>query len=250
VAIVDDEPIARRRIRRLLRERADVEILCEAADGLTAIERIADAAPDVVLLDVQMPECDGLEVARRLPAPRPLIVFLTAFDRYAVQAFEIHAVDYLLKPVSRDRLAEALGRAAERLASRTARSPLAVEQIIDAVRGRRSWIERLPVRTQGRVQLIDVATIDWISAADNYVTLHCASRAHLLRETLARLAADLDPARFVRVHRSTLVRLDAVVRLESAMRGDYDVVLKDGARVTLSRTYRTRFEAVLGRRIS
>lgn len=249
VGIVDDEPIARRRVRRLLRELPGVHVTFEAGDGGQAIARAAATPVDLVLLDVEMPEGDGFDVSARLPAPRPLVVFLTAFDRYAVQAFDVHAVDYLLKPVSRERLREAMGRVRERLLSRRPADGEAVARAAEAIRRPPPWLERLPVRINGRVHLIDVATIDWIAAADNYVTIHCGPRSHLVRETLGGLEAALDPGRFVRVHRSAIVRLAAVVHLESALRGDYTLRLRDGAAVPLSRTHRVQFEARLGRRI-
>jgi two-component system LytT family response regulator len=245
VVIVDDEPIARRRLRRLLGETDSVDVVGEAGDAAAALERVRSTCPDLVLLDVQMPVADGFTVAARLPAPAPLVVFVTAFDRYAVQAFEIHAVDYLLKPVARDRLVEAIARARERLAGRAPAQMIG--RIVEALRPPRP-LDRVPIRARGRVELVDVGAIDWISAADNYVTLHCGGRSYLLRETLSRFEAGLDPMRFVRVHRSTIVRLDAVVRLASAQRGDYEVTLRDGATVTLSRTYRARFEEAVGRK--
>lgn len=244
VAIVDDEPLARRRLRRLLGAEAGVQIVAEAADGRGAVKTIAAAKPDAVFLDVQMPVIDGIEVARRLPAPRPAIVFVTAFDHYAVQAFELRAIDYLLKPVSRERLAESMSRLRDRLRNQTA-SDRALSTLLEQFAAAPRWLERVPVRSSGRVDLVDVAAIDWIEAANNYVVLHAGRDAHILRSTLAELASSLDPRRFVRIHRSTVVAVDRVVRLDSLSRGDYEVVLKDGTRVLMSRTYRAAVEQAL-----
>ena len=250
--IVDDEGLARRRLRRLLGASADVEIAGEAADGHGAIRTIASARPDVAFLDVQMPGIDGVEVARRLSSPRPAIVFVTAFDHYAVQAFELQAIDYLLKPVSRDRLAESVVRVRERLRLRQTLGSLAASADDRALSGLFErfanpprWLERVPVRSPGRVDLVDVAAIDWIEAANNYVVLHAGRDAHILRSTLADLAAALDPRRFVRIHRSTVVAVDRIVRLDAMTRGDYEVLLKDGTRVLMSRTYRAGLDRTL-----
>jgi two-component system, LytTR family, response regulator len=244
VVVVDDEPLARRRLKRLLAASGAATMVGEAGDGLTAVACINELRPDVVLLDVQMPELDGFGVVSRLTPPAPLIIFLTAFDRYAIRAFEVHAVDYLLKPVSRERLADALSHARGRLASREDDRDANVAALIESL-ARRPGVTRLPVRSEGRVELVDVGAIDWIEAADNYVVLHAGGRTHVLRETLARLEQRLDPEEFVRIHRSAIVRLDRVVRLESASRGDYDVTLRDGTRLTLSRTCRGRLERAI-----
>ncbi len=245
VVVVDDEPLARRRLKRLLAGSGLAAVAAEAGDGLTAVTCINEIRPDVVLLDVQMPEVDGFGVVARLTKPAPLVIFLTAFDRYAIQAFEVHAIDYLLKPVSRERLADALAHARERLQSRRDGRhgrDASLAALVETLSARQSIVTRLPVRSDGRVELVDVTTIDWIEAADNYVVLHASGRTHVLRETLSRLEQRLRPEEFVRIHRSTIVRLDRVVRLDSASRGDYDVTLRDGTRLTLSRTCRAKLE--------
>jgi two-component system LytT family response regulator len=248
VVVVDDEPIARRRVRRLLGGIGGVEVVGEAGDGEAAVARVVSMRPDLILLDVEMPGPDGLEVARRLLPIRPVVVFLTAHERYAVQAFEVHAVGYLLKPVSRERLATVIDRA--RIdAARGAVADDGLAAALDELARHRAAIRRLPVRTHGRVELVDEEAIDWIEAADNYSVLHCGRRAHLIRDTLARLDRTLDPARFLRIHRSAIVHLDRIDRLEPAGRGDYRVVLRDGSRLSLSRTHRDRLERVLGRRL-
>jgi len=248
VAVVDDERLARRRLRRLVSALPGVEVVAEAADGPSAVDCIQTARPDVVLLDVQMPEHDGFTVLRSLAPPLPLVIFVTAHDEFAVDAFDVHAVDYLLKPISRERLLAALGRARERLA-RPSEMQAALAALRELTRRLTHAVHRLPVRSEGRIDLVDVAAIDWIEAADNYVVIHTGRRTHILRETLSGLERRLDPRTFVRIHRSTIVRVDRIVRLMVALRGDYDVVLADGATLTLSRTHRARLEQALGRNI-
>lgn len=247
VAIVDDEPIARRRVRRLLAGLEGVEVVAEAGDGGAALEGVTRTRPDLVLLDVEMPGADGLTVARRLPPPRPLVAFLTAHDRYAVPAFDVRAVGYLLKPVSRERLAVVLERAREQLALVRSAGGSGLAVALDEAARRSRALRRVPVRSGGRVELVDVAAIDWIESAGNYVVLHAGRRAHVLRETMTALDAALDARAFVRIHRSAIVQLDRVDRLEPAGRGDYRVVLRDGTELSLSRTHRARLECMLGR---
>jgi len=244
--IVDDEPIARRRIRRLLRDVGEIEIAGECGDGRSALDAIDATSPDVVFLDVQMPGLDGFDVVRQLhPDRKPAIVFVTAFDRYALRAFEVHAVDYLLKPVAPARLRLAVDRARERVERGTNQRGLAglLRELRDAPR----HLARLAVRARGRIVMVDVDAIDWIQAADNYVTVHANGREHLLRETLAALGRQLDPNRFVRIHRSTIVAVDRIVELRPSSHGDFDVQLRDGTRLTLSRSWREHVERALGR---
>ena len=232
--IVDDEPPARRRLRRLLTEIGDVEIVGEAGDSETMRAAVRDRRPDLVLLDIQMPGESGIDVVARLDRPRPHVIFVTAHDAHAVRAFELHALDYLLKPVSRARLADSLQRVR---AARTSAPDARMESL-------RDWthtaapLTRLPVATGGRIQLVDVASVDWIESADNYVILHCGSRRHILRETMTRLVLRLAPDRFARIHRSTAVRIDRIDRLEPVARGDWVVVLRDGTKLGMSRTFR------------
>jgi two-component system LytT family response regulator len=195
-----------------------------------------------------MPGLDGVEAARRLPPPRPAIVFVTAFDHYAVQAFELHAVDYLLKPVARERLQESLDRVRDRRRRAAGDDAALAALLADALTPRR-WLTRVPVRSAGRVDLVDVAAIDWIEAANNYVVLHAGGRTHILRGTLAVLESELDPGRFLRIHRSAVVAIDRIVRLTAETRGDYSVLLRDGTTLSLSRTHRAKLEHALGRRL-
>ena len=244
--IVDDEPIARRRIRRLLRSVDDIEIAGECGNGRSALEAIDAARPDLVFLDVQMPELDGFDVVTQLhPGRTPAVVFVTAFDRYALRAFDVHAVDYLLKPIAPARLRLAVDRARERIERGTNQTGLA--GLLRELRERPRRLARLAVRARGRIVMLDVDAIDWIQAADNYVTVHANGREYLLRETLVALERQLDPGRFVRIHRSTIAPLDRIAELQPSSHGDFDVRLRDGTRLTLSRSWREHVERALGR---
>ncbi len=244
--IVDDEPIARRRVRRLLRGIEGVEIAGECGDGRSAIEAIAGSRPDLVFLDVQMPGLDGFDVVAQMKGDHtPGIIFVTAFDRYALQAFDVHAVDYLLKPIAPARFRVAFDRALDWMA-RGHRHP-GLHTLVSELRQRPRYLSRLAVRARRRIVLVDVETIDWIQAADNYVTVHAAGREYLLRETLGTLERQLNPARFVRIHRSTIAALARITELEPSSHGDFEVRLRDGTRLTLSRSWREHVERALGR---
>lgn len=242
--IVDDEAPARRRARRLLQSAPDVTVVADCGDGDAALAMIRRERPDLVLLDVQMPERDGFEVVQALaPGDLPAILFVTAHDRYALQAFDVHAVDYLLKPITAERLDRALDRVRERLARGTPDRALAD---LAAALQRSPYLSRVAVREGGRSIILDLAAVEWMEAADNYVCLHVETREYLLRETLARLEARLDPARFVRIHRSTIVALDRIASVRPLSHGDADVELRDGTRLTASRTWRGRLRVALG----
>jgi two-component system LytT family response regulator len=243
ILIVDDESVARRRIRRLLAAERDLTVIGECGDGESAIASITADRPDLVFLDVQMPERDGFEVLQAIPPPElPAILFVTAFDRYALRAFDVHAIDFLLKPFTRERFRIALARARERLERRDRDAGLAA--LAASLRERQRYLSRVPVRTAGRIVLVDLATVDWLEAADNYVRLHVHKREYLLRETLMSLEAQLDPDRFARIHRSVIVQIDRIVELHPATHGDFDVLLRDGTRLTLSRTWRDRLRGL------
>ncbi|GLQ91955.1 LytR/AlgR family response regulator transcription factor [Dyella acidisoli] len=224
VLVVDDEPLARSNLVALLRPRPDVELIGECDSGMQALTMIRSDRPDVVFLDVQMPECDGFDVLELLGAELPpAIVFVTAYDGHALRAFEVGALDYLLKPFDDARFERALDRARERWRQRADQPPRS---------------DRLVVRSVGQVLFVDTATIDWIEADDYYACLHIGSRTHLLRRSLNDLERDLNPAVFCRIHRSTIVRLAQVEALETDAEGEYEVVLRTGVKLRVSRRYR------------
>jgi two-component system LytT family response regulator len=240
VLIVDDEPPARRRLRALLDADPEVTVVGECGDGAAAVAELGRGECDLVFLDVQMPGLDGLEVVRAVgPERMPAVVFVTAHADHALPAFDARAVDYLLKPFDRERFEQALGRAKELVRGRrllAAAGPAPVQPPA----------ARLLLRAQGRLYFLRADEIDWVEAAGNYLRLHAGGKAHLLRATLAGLEARLDPARFVRIHRSALVNLDRVAEMQPLFHGDYEVLLRDGTRLTLSRAYRANLAARLG----
>jgi two-component system LytT family response regulator len=247
--VVDDEPLARKRIQRLLKGETDVELVGECADGHDAVLAIRRHAPDLVFLDVQMPGLDGFGVVEAIGVDRmPAVVFVTAYDQHALRAFEVSAVDYLLKPFLPERFQRAMRRARAQLRQGTgAGAEERIRQLLAQVGAGRRYLDRLLVKGEGRVYFLKAEEIDWIEAAGNYVQLHVGRDAHLLRETMARLEAGLDPARFVRIHRSTIVNLDRVKELHPWFSGEFAVLLHDGTQLRLSRGYRGRLEERLGR---
>jgi two-component system LytT family response regulator len=241
VLIVDDELVARRRVRRLLAAEKEIAIAGECGDGASAVKMITDLAPDIAFIDVQMPELDGFDVVESVPPDKlPAIVFVTAFDRYALRAFEVHAIDYLLKPFTNERFHTALTRARERVAARDPRA--AIGALVDHLRMTRRHPARIAVRVGERSVVIDWRDVDWIEAADNYVRLHVGAKDFLLRETIAAIEAQLDPDRFARVHRSAIVQVDRIAEFQPSGHGDVDLVLRNGVRLTLTRTWRDRVE--------
>ncbi len=249
VIIADDEPLARSRLQALLPKDASLEIIGEYANGTDAVEAIRRDRPDVVFLDMQMPGCDGLQVAAGIdPAQRPAIIFVTAHDKFAVDAFGVRAVDYLLKPYDRERLETALGRAAEYVnAKRTGDLGERLEELLSggATQGSPK-AERLAVKADGRYVFLNFDEIVWIEAADNYVVIHTSSGERLMpRDTLSSLEERLGQKQFTRVNRSALVRIDQVKELQPSAQGDYSIVLRNGTRIPLSRALRGRFEKFL-----
>lgn len=242
--IVDDEPLARDGLRLLLAGDRDFAEICEARNGHEAIAALAAGGWDVVFLDVQMPEVDGFGVVEAIGAERmPAIVFVTAHDRFAIRAFEINAVDYLLKPVTRDRFARAVARVkAQRGAPPVAELRGLLAQIAESQRR----VKRLAVRSSGKTELVDVDDIDWIEAAENYVQLHVGKATHLLHVTMAAIEKTLDPAVFLRVHRSIIVRVDRIKALEPTSHGEYVITLSTGAAVRSGRTYADKLRALAG----
>jgi two-component system LytT family response regulator len=253
--IVDDEPLARASIRLLLEPDAEVEVVAEAGSGPEAVELITRHAPDLLFLDIQMPGMNGFDVLERIDTARiPAIVFVTAFDQYALKAFEVHALDYLLKPFDDARFEKALRQAKAQieqreinklsqklfalLEDREGRQP-------EAKAERSKYLTRLMIKSASRIFFLKVDEIDWIGAEDYYVKLHVGRKSHLLRETMNELETKLDPEKFLRIHRSSIVNLDRVKELHAHFNGDYMVILLDGTELKLSRSRREHLQALL-----
>ena len=251
VVVADDEPIGRQRLVRLLQAEPDTEVVAACADGEEAVEAIREHAPDVVLLDIQMPHLDGFEVVAALgDAHQPAVIFVTAHDQYALRAFEVHAFDYLLKPVDQDRLREAMGPcdgpgrpAAQGSPTRRILTLLEELNARERVRGRTvSWSAPPSGRSSSAVE-----TIDWIEAAGKFVHLHVGRAVHALRESMAELEQELDSARFLRISRSAIVNIDRIQEIQPWFQGDYVLILIDGTRLTSTRGYRDNMRRLLGR---
>jgi|HubBroStandDraft_4_1064222.scaffolds.fasta_scaffold225273_2 two-component system LytT family response regulator len=242
VLIIDDEPLACERIRTLLADEPGIEILGECHDGRSAFTAIRSLAPDLVFLDVQMPEMDGFAVLEQIAADAmPVVIFVTAFDQYAIKAFEVCALDYLLKPFDRDRFSKALSRGKVEFERRSDGDLSArLRSVLDEWKGRKPCLDRLVIRSGGRVFFLRVDELDWVEAAGNYVRLHAGREEYLYRETMSRLEASLDPEKFARIHRSVIVNVERVKELHPLFRGDYAVILRDGRKLTLSKAYRDR----------
>jgi two-component system LytT family response regulator len=245
VLVVDDEPLIRLGIRRALEAVAGLVVAGECGTGPEAIAALSSRSHDLVVLDVQMPGCSGLDVVRQIgPARMPAVIFLTAFDEYAVQAFEVNAVDYVLKPFEPERLALAVARARDRIATRADGALAARLEALLSARPE-PLLERLVVRDGERYALVPVDAIDWVEAANNHVQLHCGARRHLLAETLTSLERRLDPRRFLRVHRSRIVNATRVVAVHVLMGGAYELELRDGTRLTSGRQYREAVQSLI-----
>lgn len=246
VLIVDDEPLARAGLRALLERDSGVAAIHEAANGAEAIAAISAHAPDLVLLDVQMPGVDGLGVVAAVGADRmPATIFVTAHDEHAILAFELNAVDYLLKPVTEERFGLALQRARAR--ARQAGLPderLRIAELLETLASPVRGVRRLAVKSAGRTVFVDVDDVDWIEAAENYVQLHAGRASHLLHVPLSTLERSLDPARFLRIHRSTIVQIPRIAELVPGLHGEFVVVLRDGTRLDSGRTYADKLRAL------
>ena len=251
VLIVDDEPLARAHLKSLLRERADVEVIGECGDGRSAIDQIRRLTPELVLLDIQMPELDGLEVIREVGAEAmPAVVFVTAYDEHALAAFEVHAFDYILKPVSRTRFTHAIDRVV-RLIRTDAKDQVAADRpltaLVEAMRSERSALDRIAVKADGRVIFIRVGEIDWIEADDDLVRIHAGKAVHAHRSTLTHLEERLPSSRFLRVHRSTLVNVDRIREIQPWFQGDWVLILNDGTRLHSGKSYRSKVREYIER---
>jgi two-component system LytT family response regulator len=232
--IVDDEELARQRVRELLAPEPDIEVVAEVADGDAAVESILTLKPDLVWLDIQMPGCDGFDVLKRIGDAAPIVVFVTAYDQYAIRAFDAMALDYVLKPFDRTRLRRALERAREALTARD--GDLLPERIATLLAERgQDYPRRMVVKESGRIQFVQVEHIRWIEAQGNYLKLHTPAASPMLRCTMKEMESRLDPKRFVRVHRSTIVCLRNIRQMRPLSGGDYRILLDDSTEVTCSR---------------
>jgi two-component system, LytTR family, response regulator len=253
--IIDDEPLGRDGVRILLARDAAFAVIGECASGSEAIKAIRELKPDLIFLDISMPSMNGFEMLKAIPKDIvPLVVFVTAHDKYAIPAFEVHALDYLLKPLNAKRFAATLERVKTYVAQRrqleiTDRLVSLLDQLqIDTQRGARpSIVSRFAIKNNDTIYFVEVDDIDWIEASDYYATFHCGKQTHLIRETLTNLETQLDPKRFIRIHRSAIVRIDRIKELKRHLDSGYVVILKDGRQLKLSRSYYPALQSLLGK---
>lgn len=240
--IVDDEPLAREGLRRLLDEDEDVVCVAECGDGPAAVQTVREERPDLLFLDVQMPEMDGFEVLRSLDeSTLPLVIFVTAFEEHAIHAFEVHALDYLLKPFDTQRFREAVARAKDEIRSRGKEATISrILGMLGTLRPAHQGTDRIMLKSGGRITFLRVEEIEWVEAQGDYVCLHTTGKKHLLREKISALEEQLSPDRFLRIHRSTIVNVNRIKEMQPLYHGDYAVLLHDGTRLTLSRSFRDR----------
>ena len=246
--IVDDEPLARKRIRRMLSGESDMSVVGECADGPSAVAAINELNPDLVFLDVQMPGMNGIEVIRAIGSRcLPALVFVTAYDTYALQAFETEALDYLLKPFDSLRFRETLQRVRRRLGEPDhERLSNQLRQLAGRFGAETQYLQRMAVKMDDRLILLNIEQVDWLEAAGNYVCVHVGKQSHIVRDSLSHMESCLDPARFIRIHRSTLVNLDRIRELRPHWHGDYQIILQSGQVLPLSRRHRTALTEKLG----
>jgi two-component system, LytTR family, response regulator len=242
VVIVDDEPLARAVIREYLRAHPGVEVVAECGNGFDAVKAVTELSPDLVFLDVQMPKLSGFEVVELLGRDVP-VVFTTAYDQYALRAFEVHAVDYLLKPFNEERFAEALSRARARLLAREAVAD--VEALVSDVRSKQGPVERILIRDGSQVHVLPIATIDYVEAQDDYVCFKANGKQYLKGQTMGALEATMDPARFVRIHRSYLLNIERIARVELYAKDSRVAILRNGTRLPVSRAGYARLSTLL-----
>jgi two-component system, LytTR family, response regulator len=255
--IVDDEPTARRGVRLMLANDRMIEVVGEAANGFEAVELIRREQPDLVFLDVQMPGCDGFQVLEKIGrASAPAVIFVTAYDEHALQAFEVNAVDYLLKPYDDERFNSAVARGKEAVRRRSVEADNSrLNQLMEFLQSRmgvqipveppEESRDRILIKSSGDIYFLKAEEIDWIEAEGDYMKFHAAGRSHLMRETMARLETRLDPKRFIRIHRSTIVNIDRLRKLSPSFAGEYAVILEDGTKLKLSRGYHDRIAVLL-----
>jgi two-component system LytT family response regulator len=249
--IADDEPLARERLARLLETEPDVEIVAQCRDGEEAVLAIQDRSPDIVFLDIEMPQMNGFDVIEAVGYDRmPLVIFVTAYDQHAIRAFQVRALDYLLKPFDRERFREALSRARTQITrAETGELGRKLLGMMKELRRDHPRSDRLLVKSGGRLIFLRADEIDWIEAAGNYVRIHVGNAAHLLRETMSAIEQRLDPEQFARIHRCRIVNMEQVQELQPWFNGEYVVVLKNGTRLALSRGYREKMQERIGRAV-
>ena len=246
VLIVDDEPLAREGLRMLLAQDPEIAAVQEAKNGREAVQRVREGRPDQVFLDVQMPEMDGFSVIHEIGAEQiPAVVFVTAHDQYAIRAFEINAIDYLLKPVTEERFAQSLARAKARLRSSEPRQQNQILSLLETIAAPSRYLNRIAVLSAGKTSFLYVEEVDWIRAAENYVELHVAQASHLLHVAMNTLEKSLDPDTFLRIHRSLIVNLRRVKQIQPVSHGEYMLLLHDGVRLQSGRTYHERVKALM-----
>ena len=247
--IADDEALARKFIRRMLKDDHDVEILGECSNGKETVAMIRKENPDLVFLDVQMPEMDGFAVLEAIGIESlPEIIFATAYEQYAIRAFELHALDYLLKPFDQTRFKEAIKHAKERFRFlRQNDGRMQISALLDSIKNKPQYLERLVIKAGGRITFLRTDEIDWIEADDKYVHLHTSKARPMVRQTLTAMEAQLDPAKFRRVHRSAIVNVERIAELQPLFSGEYSILLQDGTRLTLSRNYKDKLFDLLGK---
>lgn len=247
--IVDDEPLARRSIRKHLKAFPEFEVAGECGDGESAVVAIREQQPDLVFLDIQLPELDGFDVVRGIGRERmPVTIFVTAYDRYALQAFEAHALDYLLKPFSEDRFRDSLVRARRSLEMGKQQAPNhQLSRLLDEIRKKKDYLERIPVPTKGRFLFFNVCDLEWIEAEGNYLRLHGSGASHLIRGNMNEMEARLDPERFMRIHRSTIVNLQRIREVQPWFHGHHRVVMTSGQELKLSRYQKDKLRLLVGK---
>jgi two-component system, LytTR family, response regulator len=247
--IVDDEPLARERIREMLRADPQIEVIGDCSNGDDAIRAVRASRPDLLLLDIQMPGTDGFGVLEALePDEIPCVIFITAYDQYAVKAFEVYALDYLLKPFDRERFTKAIERAKQHvLKERTESLNDRVLAVLNEIKNKPEYLERLVIRTNGHIFFIKTEEIDWLEAEGNYVRLHSGKESYLLRDAISSLENQLDPKKFLRIHRSAIVNINRIQELQPWFHGEYRVILQDGVQLTLSRSYRDKLNELVGK---
>jgi len=250
--IADDEALARRFIRRMLKDDHDVEIVGECSNGKETVAMIRKQNPDVVFLDVQMPEMDGFAVLESIGTERlPEIIFATAYEQYAIRAFELHALDYLLKPFDQARFKDAIKHAKERFRSeRQNEGRMQISALLESIKNKPQYLERLMIKAAGRISFLSADEINWIEADDKYVHLHTRKISPMVRQTLSAMETQLDPKRFRRIHRSAIVNVERIKELQPLFNGEHSILLDDGTKLTLSRNYKNKLFELLGRPFS